>query len=219
MFLQKKIKQNKRKNAGIIRKIMVLVLAFLMVFEPVANAGLVTAYAEPDPFRGFPESYKPYLQALAAKYPNWTFVPDVINMDFADAVEIQYKNHNSLVSSDSPSSWKSPEESEFDFAKNRWIGRDGDNWVAASREIIAYYMDPRNQMAVDENVPSKRIFQFLGTEYIENIQTPENLAKILKDSFLADPVIQPTVSLSTAAFLQMPVFLLQPVKHAGGRKP
>ena len=35
---------------------------------------------------GFPESYKPYLRALHAKYPNWVFKPYNTGLDFSTAV-------------------------------------------------------------------------------------------------------------------------------------
>ena len=31
----------------------------------------------------------------------------------------------------------------YDYTKNTWVAHDG-NWYVASREVIKYYMDPRN---------------------------------------------------------------------------
>lgn len=66
----------------------------------------------------------------------------------------------SLVYKGSISSWKSMEEGAFNWSTGQWVTNwDGDYWAIASRELVAYYMDPRNFM--DNN----GIFQFLDLTY------------------------------------------------------
>lgn len=49
-----------------------------------------------------------------------------------------------LVSKASISSWKSTDYGAYDWNSGTWTGFDGASWVAASKDIVAYYMDPRN---------------------------------------------------------------------------
>ena len=51
---------------------------------------------------------------------------------------------HSLVENYQPSSWKSTEPGAYDWNTGTYVIVDGGRWVNASREIIEYYMDPRN---------------------------------------------------------------------------
>lgn len=128
--------------------------------------------------QGFPESYKNALRGLHSKYPNWIFTAQHVNVDWNTAVENESVVGKNLVGSNSLSSWKSTETGAFDWGSNYWPGFDGASWVAASKEIIAYYMDPRNFL--DE----KYVFQFLLQSYNASNQTVEGLRYMLKDTFM-----------------------------------
>ena len=118
----------------------------------------------------FPESYRESLRALHAQYPNWKFEAYQTGIDWQTAVDEESKfgselsgmgtEARSLVYKGSISSWKSMEEGAFDWSTGQWVTNwDGDYWAIASRELVAYYMDPRNFM--DNN----GIFQFLDLTY------------------------------------------------------
>lgn len=138
--------------------------------------------------QGFPESYKNGLRLLHAKYPNWVFIADKIDIDFNTVVDNEYminpgsSNYamgRSLISVNSISSWKSTDTKAYDWSTGKWYGFDGSTWVAASRELVAYALDPRNFL--DETY----IFQFESLSYEPSFQTAEGLAALTAGKFLA----------------------------------
>ncbi len=129
--------------------------------------------------QGFPESYKNGLRQLHAQYPNWVFVAKNTGLDWEDVIENESLLGRNLVSASSISSWKSVESGAYDWDTSTWTGLDGSSWVAASEEIIRYYMDPRNFL--DETY----VFQFLSHEYDASTQTREGLVNMVEGSFLS----------------------------------
>ncbi|MDD6573127.1 MAG: cadherin-like beta sandwich domain-containing protein [Thermoflexaceae bacterium] len=133
--------------------------------------------------QGFPESYKDALRNLHAQYPKWTFVADHLNYDWNTAVENESLVGRSLVHSSSISSWKSSEPSAYDFSTGRWYGFDGASWVAASKELVAYCMDPRNFL------DSSSIFQFEKLAYDGNVHTLTGVESVVASTFMANNTI------------------------------
>lgn len=142
--------------------------------------------------QGFPDSYKNGLRLLHAKYPNWVFIADHIDIDFETVVDNEYKINpgsqnyamgRSLISVNSISSWKSTDTKAYDWSTGKWYGFDGSNWVAASRELVAYALDPRNFL--DETY----IFQFESLSYEPSYQTAEGLTALTAGKFLATGTI------------------------------
>lgn len=129
---------------------------------------------------GFPESYKNGLRQLHAQYPNWVFKAKKTGLDWNTVIENEALLGRNLVSSGSISSWKSVESGAYNWDNSTWTGFDGSNWVAASEDIIRYYMDPRNFL--DDTY----VFQFLSHEYNSSTQTRDGLAKMVEGSFLSD---------------------------------
>ena len=128
---------------------------------------------------GFPESYKNGLRQLHAQYPNWVFKAKKTGLDWNTVIENEALLGRNLVSSGSISSWKSVESGAYNWDNSTWTGFDGSNWVAASEDIIRYYMDPRNFL--DDTY----VFQFLSHEYNSSTQTRDRLAKMVEGSFLS----------------------------------
>lgn len=128
--------------------------------------------------QGFPESYKDGLRALHAQYPNWVFTAQHTGLDWNEVIANESVVGTNLVSSGSISSWKSTADGAYDWTTSTWPGFDGSSWVAASQEIISYYMDPRNFL--DENY----IFQFLLQSYDGSVHTMEGLETMLKGTFM-----------------------------------
>lgn len=121
--------------------------------------------------QGFPESYKAALRQLHAQYPNWVFKAQHVNMDWDYVVDQESVVGKSLIWYDSPTSWKSTEEGAYNWETNTWTPFDGSSkWNAASREIVAYFMDPRNFL------DSTYIFQFLKQSYDADSMTSSQIA-------------------------------------------
>ena len=128
--------------------------------------------------QGFPESYKPYLRTLHAKYPNWNFRAARTGLSWNDVLEREGKLGKSLVSSSAPSSWKSQAAGAYDPQTGKYTSFDSGGWAAASEQIFAYYLDPRNF------INQIGIFQFLTHTYDAETQTSAGLAAVVSGTFL-----------------------------------
>ncbi len=127
---------------------------------------------------GFPESYCASLLALHKKYPSWQFTAVLTGLDWADAVAAESAAGKNLVQSTVNDSRKSTDSAAYDWKTNTWYGYDGDGWVCASTEYIAYCMDPRNFL--DDTY----IFQFETLEYAQ-YQNKAGVQNILQNTFMS----------------------------------
>ena len=146
----------------------------------------------------FPEDYKEKLRQLHASYPNWTFMGVPTNLRWEDALNAESKTGLNLVAKTSIASWKSTESTAYNYKTNTWYGFDGGSWASASRELVAYYMDPRNFLGEES------IFQFESLEY-EPYQTEEGLKALLASTFMKGSYTEPDGSKGDYAktFLQV----------------
>ena len=128
--------------------------------------------------QGFPESYKVSLRTLHTEHPTWVFQAQKTGLNWSDVMAAEGAVGTNLVSKSSISSWKSTEYGAYDWSTGTWPGFDGSSWVAASRDIISYYMDPRNFLN------DTYVFQFLHHAYDSNAQTREGLTSLITGTFL-----------------------------------
>lgn len=128
--------------------------------------------------QGFPESYKESLRTLHAEHPSWVFQAQHIGLDWNEVIDNESAVGSNLVDSGSISSWKSTAYGAYDWNTGTWTGFDGASWVAASRDIVAYYMDPRNFLN------DTYVFQFLLHTYDSASQTREGLQSLVSGTFL-----------------------------------
>ncbi len=135
--------------------------------------------------QGFPESYKTYLRKLHQSYPAWRFVAVKTGLDWNTVIQNESNVQGSIkntvqgTSSAPHYNWRSTEVG-YNWATDKWSVYDGSNWYAASRELIAYYMDPRN--CLDANY----IFEFESLNYIEGGQSLSGVESLLAGSFMAN---------------------------------
>ncbi|HHU52640.1 MAG TPA: SH3 domain-containing protein [Clostridiaceae bacterium] len=143
---------------------------------PTANDQDFENYLEE---QGFPHSYRAGLRELHRKYPNWIFTPIKLNVDFNSAVNGQYKPENSMnfVPATSEDALKSTSSADFNKETNEWIEKER-GWVAASKEIIAHQLDPRNFL--DE----QHIFQFESLSYNADVQNWQGIRNQLAGTFM-----------------------------------
>lgn len=129
----------------------------------------------------FPESYRESLRALHNEYPNWQFVANNLPMTLDEAINEQY--------SDDPASTRKFVELTYGGAEwrhpgaylgdDQWLSAEGSGrWTYASREAIAFFMDPRNSL------DAHNLFVFLQQSYDASTQTKEGLRTIVAGSFL-----------------------------------
>lgn len=126
----------------------------------------------------FPESYKASLRVLHAEHPSWVFQAEHTGLDWAEVIDNESMVGANLVDKNSISSWKSTEYGAYDWNTGSWPGFDGASWVAASRDIVCYYMDPRNFL--DDSY----VFQFLLHTYDGANQTRDGLLTMIAGTFL-----------------------------------
>lgn len=147
--------------------------------------------------QGFPESYKPALRELHAKYPNWVFVADKVNYNWSDVVNAESVVGRSLISYNSISSYKSLETGAYNWDTGAWNYFDGTAWAAASEELVAYCLDPRNFLN------DKYIFQFETLSYQSSYHTLSGINTLVSGTFLDSSVENTTYSdIFLAAALQ-----------------
>lgn len=126
----------------------------------------------------FPESYRPALRALHEQYPNWVFRAQHTGLSWGTVLDEESAVGVSLVPIESPDSWKSCEQGAYNPATGTWYGLDGATWVAASREMVAYCLDPRNFL------DATAIFQFENLAYSDTC-VAEGVSAILSGTFMA----------------------------------
>lgn len=130
--------------------------------EEGEDQGIVSSF---DEVNEFPESYREALDALKEAHPNWHFTPMITNLDWKTTIDNEI-GAKSLVY-----------YTFEDWTKDGLY--DEHNWYYATREILEYYMDPRNALT------EKRIFQFEQLTYNESYHTQEALEKFLEGTFMA----------------------------------
>lgn len=168
---------------GLIRKILAVILIIALVTGLENYAGIVdTTVKAADAFEtsinGFPASYKTYLRKLHNKYPNWKFVPDNTGVDFFTAVENEASHNRSLIENAYSKYLKSNLAGDYNAYTGKYIAKDGASWVSASKNCVAYFMDPRNFL--DEN----HIYMFEQLAYDSSSQTQAGVEAILQGSFM-----------------------------------
>ncbi len=129
--------------------------------------------------KDFPESYKPYLRQLHAKHPKWEFQILTPSADWETVMERETELGNSAVGPWVPDTWKSHEPGAYDPRTGEYHVIDSGGWVNAAREVVEYYVDPRNMLF------ESQIFQFLDLGYNPDIQTKEAVQSIIKNTFMA----------------------------------
>lgn len=100
--------------------------------------------------QGFPDSYKPALRSLHYEHPNWKFVAMKTGLKYDDAVNNEVGN-NYIQNPSNASLCQDGKCTETNEA----------SWYYASREVVAYFMDPRNFLN------ETYVFQFNSLEYYD----------------------------------------------------
>ncbi len=126
--------------------------------------------------QGFPESYKAGIRTLYKAHPNWVFKAYHTGLSWDEAILQESKAGLNLISNNKANGWKSYETGAYNYSNDRFIVFDGSTWVTASKEAIAYYMDPRNFMT------ERGIFQFLTLEYQSEYEIQRGVENILANT-------------------------------------
>lgn len=145
--------------------------------EILSSAIGVDLYEQELVKKGFPLSYVELLSDLHKTYPEWDFVPLVTGLDWQTSVKEERTPHSQqLIHNDVSAAFKCT------CSSCDGIIKEYPNWVSASEEAVAYYMDPRNFL--DE----QQIFQFESTAY-DSSQTQSGVEAILKGTWMYNSYI------------------------------
>lgn len=125
----------------------------------------------------FPETYRPYLEELQKKYPNWNFIPLYINLDWNYVIDQENQFGKSLVPKSYSDSWKNTNPGEYNVEVDK-------GWVDCSRQALEYTMDPRNFLN------EVRIFQFEGLSYDSTTDNIDVIEKILYGTEFYNCIVQ-----------------------------
>ena len=133
---------------------------------------------------GFPDSYITKLVELHAKYPEWQFKVMNIDLNFDKFVSIEYNPDGLSLIEDTGryfDGYKSLDSWSYNYLTNVFytgFEGGGDVWYAASKQTIAYYIDPRNFL------DSQHIFMFETLSYNNSYHTKEGIQAMLKGTFM-----------------------------------
>ncbi len=164
----------------------------------------------PDPdfetqLSAFPESYRPYLRTLHAKYPNWIFRADNLAMSFDEAVKGEDVFPLKLVNlAGDGVSWRSMGSGSYNWSTGAWTNTSG-GWTGASTEVIKYYMDPRNFLNQND------IYMFLQQGY-DSSQTAAGVEAIIKNTFLANGYSDPNDTAYGGSYVKV---ILEAARQSG----
>lgn len=118
----------------------------------------------------YPLSYRSALWQLHRQQPSYTFIAEATGIDWTALLDAEDEKDRSLVEADSsPASWVETDSPVY----------DGQDWKAASRDLIAYFADPRNFLNQTD------IFQFESQTYVPALHQKAGIEAMLADTFMA----------------------------------
>lgn len=118
----------------------------------------------------FPVSYRSPLYLMHVLHPKYIFRADQTNLTYSEFIDAQAFKDRSLVDSSSvPASWVLPGSPVY----------DGRYWKAATKNVIAYYADPRNFLNEQD------VFQFETLAFDRLVHTRKAVETILAGTFMA----------------------------------
>lgn len=135
---------------------------------------------------GFTDSYLPYLLELHKKHPNWSFQVMNVDITFDRMVSLEYDGYSqgwSLIEDygNNYDGYKSTDSWAYNYLTN--IFRNdyeggGYRWYAANKQVISYYLDPRNFLN------DQQIFMFEPLTFNAKYHTKEGVELALKGTFM-----------------------------------
>ncbi len=137
---------------------------------------------------GVPSEYKSYIENILKYYPNWKFVFYDTKLDWNSLFGTDQQGYvgRSLIPSSSPISYRSTASGCYNWRTGKYIMQDAGGWYQANTKTIAYYMDPRNFLNIDD------VFMFESLSYDKETQTLSGVKKILDGSFMDGVKIKDT---------------------------
>lgn len=165
----------------IISLLMSLIVSASAILTPLcAFAGeSVQALIE----KGFPHEYAEKISVLSEKYPMWSFEPFNTGLDFYSAVNGERSVHSKqLIQKTSLTNESFMCNCSSCFSNGSHIVFEASDWVSASENAVAYFLDSRNF------INEEKIWQFETTKYNPS-QTRQGVEAILSGTWMHDSSI------------------------------
>lgn len=145
----------------------------------------IKIYTMPD---GVPDEYKSYIEEILKVHPNWKFVfyDTGIEWNSLFGADAQGYVGRSLIAKSYPLSYRSTASGCYNWRTDAYIMQDAGGWYQANTKTIAYYMDPRNFLNIND------VFMFESLSYDKATQTLDGVEKILDGSFMDGVKIKDT---------------------------
>ncbi len=157
---------------------------------------------------GFPSTYWASLSVLHEKHPTWVFEPLMTNLEWQSAVASESILGMSFIQTSSQG-YRSTEARSYDYLTDTFTPQEGSNWYAANRQVVAYYLDPRNYLN------EKQIFAFEKLSYDAASQTKEALQGIVGTSSYLNNYLDDFIK-AGETYNVSPVYLLSRVRQETG---
>lgn len=165
--------------------ILIIICISMMIF--IKNA--TQSVEKRDGIDSFPDSYKPYLNELKRKHPNWKFTALYTNLDWNYVINSENEFGKNLVPLSYSDNWKNVKPGEYNIEVDS-------GWVDCSRNALEYCMDPRNFLN------ETRIFQFEALSYDNDTNNIEGIEKILYGTEFYNRIVQYVTSSGNTITMQ-----------------
>ena len=188
----------------IYKKIVCLLTAVVLLVGGIVGKNIYDIMADTSfeqTLKSFPESYRPYIQALHDKHPNWTFEAFNTGLDWNEVLKNEALLKRKLVPAaghsmslgladlksngewawyQTPTAWKAYDDvaGAYNYPANNWVSFDTGYWNQASITAISYVMDPRNWLN------ESYIYMFEKLSYDGNHDTVELVNSTLHGTFM-----------------------------------
>ncbi len=154
----------------IIFAIIFIIILFTMFSKDTAEEGMKLS-------DDFPDSYKPYIDELKKRYPNWEFKALYTNLNWKYVIDQENIYGKNLVPKSYSDSWKNTTPGQYNVEIDA-------GWVDSSRAAVEYAMDPRNFLNY------VRIFQFEELSYNSSNNSTSNIEKILYGTEFYNKIVE-----------------------------
>lgn len=162
----------KKSKLILILFIIAIIIGLMIIFGNHSHASQLKEGID-----SFPESYKPYLEELQKKYPNWKFTALYTELDWKYVIDNENIFGKNLVPKSYSDRWKNTTPGQYNVEVDS-------GWVDCSRRAIEYTMDPRNFLNY------VRIFQFEGLSYDSKTNSKDGIEKILYGTEFYNATVQ-----------------------------
>lgn len=157
----------------------------------------------------FPESYRPYIQQLAAAHPNWTFEAYNTGVSWSSVMDYETEIGVNMIEygTGNPDYWFAKDQNVvyngktinlYNYSTGSYYILSDPNWVQPTEAVIAYYLDPRNFLNETD------VFMFEHMVYNASYHTVANVNAMLAGTWMYNQKLEDDSSMTYAqAFVKI----------------